>query len=163
GNGTISNGGLNAQFNDNDWLAVDRGTSRYRGSVYVTWARQQYRKDVQTESPIFFVRSRDGGVTWTVGAEISGASPMCSGQGSTGPRTRCDQNDAGFSSPIVAPDGRRLDLVETGPCKEQRVRSDLSMGGCRSGWEGSCRLRRPGADRTARASLRVWLHPGNRQ
>ncbi|TMF75186.1 MAG: exo-alpha-sialidase [Chloroflexi bacterium] len=105
GNGTISNGGSNAQFNDKDWLAVDRGTSRYRGSVYVTWARQQYRKDVQTESPIFFVRSRDGGVTWTVGAEISGASPLCSGQGSTGPRTRCDQNDAGFSSPIVAPDG----------------------------------------------------------
>src|SRR5712664_2051605 len=56
GNGTISNGGSNAQFNDKDWLAVDRGTSRYRGSVYVTWARQQYRKDVQTESPIFFVR-----------------------------------------------------------------------------------------------------------
>src|SRR5207302_8004760 len=108
GNGTISNGGLNAQFNDNDWLAVDRGTSRYRGSVYVTWARQQYRKDVQTESPIFFVRSRDGGVTWTVGAEISGASPMCSGQGSTGPRTRRDQNDAGFPSPIVAPDGTIL-------------------------------------------------------
>ncbi|HEX9267171.1 MAG TPA: sialidase family protein [Candidatus Limnocylindria bacterium] len=105
GNGTISNGGSNVQFNDKDWIAVDRGTSRYRGSVYVTWARQQYRQDVQTESPIFFVRSRDGGLTWTSGAEISGASPLCSGQGATGPRTRCDQNDAGFSSPIVGSDG----------------------------------------------------------
>jgi len=105
GNGTVSNGGVNALFNDKDWIAVDRGTSAYRGNVYVTWARQQYRKDVQTESPIFFVRSRDGGVTWTSGAEISGSSPLCSGQGATGPTTRCDQNDAGFSSPIVAPDG----------------------------------------------------------
>jgi hypothetical protein len=105
GNGTISNGGSNAQFNDKDWIAVDRGTSRYRGSVYITWARQQYRRDVQTESPIYFVRSRDGGNTWTSGTEISGESPLCSGQGSSGPVTRCDQNDAGFSSPIVAPDG----------------------------------------------------------
>src|SRR5256714_3157121 len=105
GNGTVSNGGTNALFNDKDWITVDRGTSPYRGSVYVTWARQQYRQDVQTESPIFFVRSRDGGVTWTSGAEISGSSPYCSGQGATGPSTRCDQNDAGFSSPIVAPDG----------------------------------------------------------
>jgi hypothetical protein len=105
GNGTVSNGGTNALFNDKDWITVDRGTSPYRGSVYVTWARQQYRKAVQTESPIFFVRSRDGGLTWTSGTEISGASPLCSGQGATGPRTRCDQNDAGFSSPIVAPDG----------------------------------------------------------
>ena len=105
GNGTISNGGTNVLFNDKDWIAVDRGTSAHRGSVYVTWARQQYRQDVQTESPIFFVRSRDGGVTWTSGTEISGESPLCSGQGATGPTTRCDQNDAGFSSPIVAPDG----------------------------------------------------------
>src|SRR5437763_13125984 len=105
GNGTVSNGGTNALFNDKDWITVDRGTSPYRGSVYVTWARQQYRKDVQTESPIFFVRSRDGGLTWTSAAEISGASQLCSGQGAIGPRTRCDQNDAGFSSPIVAPDG----------------------------------------------------------
>ena len=105
GNGTVSNGGTNVLFNDKDWIAVDRGTSAYRGSVYVTWARQQYRKDVQTESPIYFVRSRDGGVTWSSGTEISGESPLCSGQGTTGPVTRCDQNDAGFSSPIVAPDG----------------------------------------------------------
>jgi len=105
GNGTISNGGSNVQFNDKDWIAVDRGTSGYSGSVYVTWARQEYRKDVQTESPIFLVRSRDGGATWTSGTEISGSSPLCSGQGATGPTTRCDQNDAGFSSPIVAPDG----------------------------------------------------------
>jgi len=106
GNGTISNGGTNALFNDKDWIELDRGaTSAYRGSAYVTWARQQYRKDVQTESPIFFVRSRDGGATWTDGAEISGASPLCSGQGPGGPRTRCDQNDAGFSSPIVGSDG----------------------------------------------------------
>ena len=105
GNGTISNGGSNVQFNDKDWIAVDRGTSSRRGNIYVTWARQQYRKDVQTESPIFFVRSRDGGATWTSGTEISGSSPLCSGQGATGPTTRCDQNDAGFSSPIVAPDG----------------------------------------------------------
>ena len=105
GNGTISNGGSNVLFNDKDWIAVDRGASPYRGSVYITWARQQYRKDVQTESPIFFVRSRDGGVTWTAGAEISGASALCSGQGASGPVTRCDQNDAGFSSPIVGPDG----------------------------------------------------------
>src|SRR5207237_9390210 len=83
----------------------DRGTSGYRGSVYVTWARQQYRKDVQTESPIYFVRSRDGGATWTSGAEISGSSPLCAGQGPTGPTTRRHQNDAGFASPTGAPDG----------------------------------------------------------
>ncbi|HKC90136.1 MAG TPA: sialidase family protein [Candidatus Limnocylindria bacterium] len=105
GNGTISNGGTNVLFNDKAWIAVDRGTSTRRGNVYVTWARQQYRKDVQTESPIYFVRSRDKGVTWTAGTEISGESELCSGQGASGPVTRCDQNDAGFSSPIVAPDG----------------------------------------------------------
>src|SRR2546430_6176195 len=58
-NGTISNGGTDALFNYKDWIELARGaTSAYRGSAYVTWARQQYRKDVQTESPIFFVRSR---------------------------------------------------------------------------------------------------------
>ena len=105
GNGTISNGGSNVLFNGKDWIAVDRGTSVHRGSVYVTWARQQYRQDLQTESPIYFVRSRDAGNTWTSGTEISGESRLCSGQGASGPVTRCDQNDAGFSSPIVAPDG----------------------------------------------------------
>src|SRR5207247_6360984 len=62
-------------------------------------------KDGRTESRSFFVRARDGGATWTSGAEISGSSRLCSGQGVAGPTTRCDQNDAGFSSPIVAPDG----------------------------------------------------------
>src|SRR5207253_11006338 len=98
GNGTISNGGSNVQFNDKDWIAVDRGTSGYRGSVYVTWARPQYRKDGQTESPVYFVRSRDGGATWTSGAEISGSSPLCSGQRATGPATRRHPDHAAFSS-----------------------------------------------------------------
>ena len=103
GNGTVSNGGSHTLFNDKDWITVDRTNGAYRGSVYVTWARQQYEHDVQVESPIYFVRSRDEGASWTTGAEISGASALCSG--GSGVPTRCDQNDAGFSSPLVGPDG----------------------------------------------------------
>src|SRR5439155_903300 len=178
GNGTISNGGSNVLFNDKDWIAVDRGTSRYRGSVYVTWARQQYRKDVQTESPIFFVRSRDGGATWTSGAEISGSSRLCSGQGVAGPTTRCDQNDAGFSSPIVAPDGTiyvaflnhqaqgtslrdqvlLVRSVDAGAREEQQVRPDLSLGRGRCRRKGAHRVRGPRPDRTRRSVLRLRLH-----
>src|SRR3989440_2599188 len=63
GNGPISNGGTNALFNDKDWITVDRGTSPYGGSGFGTSGRQGERKDGQTESPRFFLRSRDGGAT----------------------------------------------------------------------------------------------------
>src|SRR2546423_3617340 len=67
GNGTISNGGAERPVHHKNTDRPRPGTETPRGSVYVTWARQQYRKDIQTESPIFFVRSRDGGATWTPG------------------------------------------------------------------------------------------------
>ncbi|HEY3128537.1 MAG TPA: sialidase family protein [Acidobacteriota bacterium] len=48
---------------DKPWLAVDNTGSQYRGNVYVTWTR--FTSERGASSGIGFVRSTDGGETWS--------------------------------------------------------------------------------------------------
>jgi len=53
-------------FHDKEWLAVDSTTSRFRGSVYVSWTVFQSPTNAPPEGQDFiaFARSTDGGRTW---------------------------------------------------------------------------------------------------
>jgi hypothetical protein len=50
----------NDVFHDKPYIAIDRGGSRFRGRIYVTWTHFDI-----TGSPIFISSSSDGGATWT--------------------------------------------------------------------------------------------------
>jgi hypothetical protein len=78
-------------LNDKEWIAVDHNTSSaFRDNVYVTWTRFLFnahnRRYVQ--SPIYFVRSTDGGATFSAPKSISD-------------NVLYDQG----SRPVVGPDG----------------------------------------------------------
>jgi hypothetical protein len=78
-------------LNDKEWLAVDNHvSSAFRDNVYVTWTRFKFNghSGAYTQSPIFFVRSTDGGATFSTPKAISGN--VVYGQG---------------SRPVVGPDG----------------------------------------------------------
>lgn len=78
-------------LNDKEWLAVDsHASSAFRDNVYVTWTRFKFNghSGAYTQSPIFFVRSTDGGATFSTPKAISGN--VLYGQG---------------SRPVVGPDG----------------------------------------------------------
>lgn len=78
-------------LNDKEWVAVDsHASSPNRDNVYVTWTRFKFNghNGAYTQSPIFFVRSTDGGATFSAPKAISGN--VLYGQG---------------SRPVVGPDG----------------------------------------------------------
>jgi hypothetical protein len=78
-------------LNDKEWIAVDSHvSSAFRDNVYVTWTRFKFNghSGAYTQSPIFFVRSTDGGATFSTPKAISGN--VLYGQG---------------SRPVVGPDG----------------------------------------------------------
>ncbi|HXU84571.1 MAG TPA: sialidase family protein [Verrucomicrobiae bacterium] len=78
-------------LNDKEWIAVDsHASSAFRDNVYVTWTRFLFSagKGSYVQSPIFFVRSTDGGATFSSPKAISGN--VLYGQG---------------SRPVVGPDG----------------------------------------------------------
>ncbi len=78
-------------LNDKEWIAVDsHASSAFRDNVYVTWTRFKFNasKGTYVQSPIFFVRSTDGGATFSAPMAISGN--VLYGQG---------------SRPVVGPDG----------------------------------------------------------
>jgi hypothetical protein len=78
-------------LNDKEWIAVDsHASSQFRDNVYVTWTRFKFNghNGAYTQSPIFFVRSTDGGATFSAPKAISGN--VLYGQG---------------SRPVVGPDG----------------------------------------------------------
>jgi hypothetical protein len=78
-------------LNDKEWIAVDsHASSAHRDNVYVTWTRFKFNghTGAYTQSPIFFVRSTDGGATYSAPKAISGN--VLYGQG---------------SRPVVGPDG----------------------------------------------------------
>ena len=78
-------------LNDKEWIAVDHNpSSAFRDNVYVTWTRFLFNghTGAYTQSPIFFVRSTDGGATFSAPKAISGN--VLYGQG---------------SRPVVGPDG----------------------------------------------------------
>jgi len=78
-------------LNDKEWVAVDHNTSSpFRDNVYVTWTRFIFNphNGKYTQSPIFFVRSTDGG------AHFSSPKPISD-------NVLYDQG----SRPVVGPDG----------------------------------------------------------
>jgi hypothetical protein len=80
-----------AILNDKEWIAVDsHASSAFRDNVYVTWTRYKFSAHTgrYVQSPIFFVRSTDGGATFSSPKSISGN--VLYGQG---------------SRPVVGPDG----------------------------------------------------------
>jgi len=87
-------------FNDKEFINVDRGlSSPKRDNVYVTWTRF-----TDTNSPIYFSQSTNGGDTWSAGVEISGANAAVCTFGSGGPNPNaCDQDQGSW--PFSAPDG----------------------------------------------------------
>jgi hypothetical protein len=78
-------------LNDKEWLAVDSHVSSpFRDTVYVSWTRYKFSGSTGAyiQSPIFFVRSTDGGATFSAPTAISG-------------NVLYDQG----SRPVVGPDG----------------------------------------------------------
>lgn len=68
---TATDGGAGSTV-DKPWMAVDRGESANRGSVYVCWTIF-----TRTDTGVHFSRSRDQGVTWSssgsIGSDDEGA------------------------------------------------------------------------------------------
>jgi hypothetical protein len=78
-------------LNDKEWIAIDsRPTSAFRDTIYITWTRFKFAASTgaYVQSPIFFVRSTDGGATFSQPKSIAGN--VLYGQG---------------SRPVVGPDG----------------------------------------------------------
>ena len=78
-------------LNDKEWIAVDsHASSAFRDNVYVTWTRYIFSasKGAYVQSPIFFVRSTDGGATFSEPKSIAGNVLYSQG-----------------SRPVVGPDG----------------------------------------------------------
>ncbi|MFN2543259.1 MAG: sialidase family protein [Actinomycetota bacterium] len=101
---------------DKELMAVDRyGDSPYDGAVYVTATRFDFAcgadQTSYCESPIFFFRSNDGGITWS-GTEISGTnSDVCISGDVFDPAqdaSRCNFDQGSF--PVVERDGS-IDVV----------------------------------------------------
>ena len=102
---------------DNDTLSDDKQLmaadyfedSPFRDNVYVTWTIFDFSCEGGSycESPIFFSRSEDGGVTWSEALEISGVSPEhCNFGDLFNPEE--NPNSCNFSQgsyPVVGPDG----------------------------------------------------------
>jgi len=96
-------------FEDKPYLAADDNpASPFAGSVYITWTRFHFADRASTqylESPIFFSASHNGGRTWSMPREISGAnSTLCTFSSTALPNDgRCREDQ--FSSPVVASNG----------------------------------------------------------
>ena len=93
---------------DKNLMTADAGVnSPFRDNVYITWTIFRFdNTGLYLESPIFFSRSEDGGVTWTDALEISGSSPDCVGGDTFDPSEPADTcNFDQGSYPIVGPDG----------------------------------------------------------
>jgi hypothetical protein len=104
--GLIASDNNPAVAHDKELIVADAspGSSK-RNNVYMTWTRfADTGVGVGGDSPIYFSQSTDGGATWSVGIQISGANPaVCTvfqGEALTG---ACDQDQG--SDPIVGSDG----------------------------------------------------------
>jgi hypothetical protein len=92
--------------NDKELMAADsHWGSAKRDNVYLTWTRfnASTGAGVKSNSPIFFSQSTDGGATWSVGIEISGAAGTCVAFSGEANPNACDQDQG--SVPVVGPDG----------------------------------------------------------
>jgi len=123
-NGNSSDAAAQQIFLDKEWIAVDNNpSSPHYGNMYVTFSAFRTEKGAYDESPIMFVKSENGGRSWTLPVEITGRNPAyCTFQddendaaNTTGPKSgqataegpddpnACDQDQ--FSVPVVAPNG----------------------------------------------------------
>jgi hypothetical protein len=123
-NGSGADGSAQQIFLDKEWMAVDNNpSSPHFGNIYITFSAFRLEHGGYDESPIWFVKSEDGGKSWTLPVEISGRHPAyCTYQDDpddtanrTGPNSNqanaegpddpfaCDQDQ--FSIPVVAPNG----------------------------------------------------------
>jgi hypothetical protein len=123
-NGSGSDAAAQQSFLDKEWMTVDNNpSSPHFGNIYVTFTAFRIENGAFDEAPILFVKSEDGGRTWTAPVEISGRHPAyCTFQDdpddtadARGPRSdegtaegpddpfACDQDQ--FSIPEVAPNG----------------------------------------------------------
>jgi hypothetical protein len=95
-------------FDDKNLMAADsfRG-SPFKNNAYITWTIFRIDESgLYLESPIFFTRSSNGGVSWSDPLEISGASPDCVGGDLFDPTEAPDAcNFSQGSYPVVGPDG----------------------------------------------------------
>jgi hypothetical protein len=101
-----------ALSDDKEFMAADSfPASPFRDNVYVTWTIFDFSCPVESggfcESPIFFSRSTNGGVTWSEPLEISGVNPeLCNFGNLFNPAE--NPNACNFSQgsyPLVGPDG----------------------------------------------------------
>jgi hypothetical protein len=91
GTGSFGSVGI---FNDKEYIAAWGN-----GNAIVTWSRfNDLQKGAYGGSPIYASVTHDGGKTWSVGVEISGAASFCASF-----TAGCDQDQN--STPVVAADG----------------------------------------------------------
>jgi hypothetical protein len=105
--GVVANDNDPSIFNDKEFIVADsQPRSIKQNNVYATWTRFNGATGagVGGHSPIYFSQSTDGGATWSLGIEISGANAAaCTvGSGEANP-SACDQDQG--SHPIVGRDG----------------------------------------------------------
>lgn len=93
---TLATGTSGAPFHDKPYMAIDNSpSSPYRGSIYVSWT--MFSSLSGGTSPIYFSRSTDGGVTFSVPARISGTVQYDQGsQPSVGPNGEVYVSFAGY-------------------------------------------------------------------
>lgn len=93
---------------DKELMAADSHPgSPFVDNVYITWTIFRFDSSgFYLESPIFFSRSEDGGVSWSDPLEISGNSAECVGGDLFDPTESADTcNFDQGSFPVVGPDG----------------------------------------------------------
>jgi len=93
---------------DKNLMAADSHPgSPFADNVYITWTIFRFDSSgFYLESPIFFSRSEDGGVSWSDALEISGNSADCVGGDLFDPTEAADTcNFDQGSYPLVGPDG----------------------------------------------------------
>jgi hypothetical protein len=94
-------------FHDKEFIVADASTSSPKqDNVYATWTRfnADTNQGVDSNSPIYFSQSTDGGATWSPGVEISGSNAaICTTASGEADPAACDQDQG--SHPVVGKDG----------------------------------------------------------
>ncbi|HUS13991.1 MAG TPA: sialidase family protein [Chloroflexia bacterium] len=78
----LANGNTTTIFDDKEWLAVDRGNTPSRGTLYLTWTRFTTLNSREDRGDIVASTSTDGGATWSAPVTVSRAADQDTVQGS---------------------------------------------------------------------------------
>lgn len=112
-----------AIFSDKPWIAVDMSNGLYRGSVYVVWSYDTDGTcgyDNACRQSLGFVRSTDGGLTFSTVRLVEGSAAFCDNptRGRPSESRACDATLGAI--PAVLPDGTLavafayFDIMSTG-------------------------------------------------